>query len=269
MISKEILGIIKSKRNRIFILLILLIPLLDLTQGVLTGRLGDYICNPDAYSQRPSGNLLTHPAFASFLSATTHGHLWQMIVVWLMPVFALNMFSDGYVLERSRKYTNMIYMRCEKRKYMQSKFVVAFIVPTLILGTSLMLNFGISQIIYRGGTSFNGLEIFKGEGGYFGYIFNNPNKVYFIYILMASIVTGLCSVFCQSMAFIFKEYKKTYAVSFFVWLILVICPYSITYLYQPFIEYGTNYLIKISVILITLVVMSVIVGFLKENRDEI
>ena len=152
---------------------------------------------------------------------------------------------------------------------MRSKLAAAFIIPTFIFSVSLLLNFIVSQIIYRGGTSFNGLEIFKDEGGYFGYVFNNPNKIYLIYILTASIVTGLCGLFCQSIAFIFKEYKKTYAISFFVWIVLVICPYSITYLYQPFIEYGTKYIIMAFVILLSIVVASVTVAFMKENKDEI
>lgn len=269
MLSKEIIGIIKSKRNFIFIILIMIIPLVDTIQGVFSGRLGDYLSNPSSYSSKPSGNLLLHPAFASFLSATTHGHLWQMIVVWLLPVFILNMFSDGYVLEKNKNYTNFVYTRCKKKKYMCSKYFIAYVVPSIVLFISLLLNFGIVQIIYSGGTSFGGLEIFKGENNYLGYELNNPNQTYFIYIIMASLCAGFCGVLCQSMSFIFEEYKKTYAYSFLVWIIFVICPYSVTYLFQPFIEYGISYLIIGAVILLGLVTTSVFISFCRVKRDEI
>lgn len=56
----------------------------------------------------------------------------------------------------------------------------------------------------------------------------------------------MCGIMCQSIAFITKDYKKTYGISMVVWMILVLCPYSITYLYQPFIE---NYFMKMIIML--------------------
>lgn len=269
MLYKELLGVIKSRRNMMFIVLIIIIPLIDLVQGVFSRSIGDYICNPSAYSTRPTGSMLAHPAFASYLSGTTHGHLWQMIVIWLIPLFVLNMISDGYILEKNRNYTNIVYVRCNKKKYIISKYIASFIVPTITMFASLILNFAIALLVFNGGTNFYGLEIFKQENGYLGFVFNNPNKAYVLYIFMASIVTGMCGVFCQSMALMFKEYKKTYAVSFFVWIILVICPYSITYLYQPFIEYGAKYIMAAITIFFVIVAASIIVAFVKEKKDEI
>lgn len=272
MLKKELCGVFKSRRQMIFIIIMIVLPIIDFILVYTHTTKWEYMMHPDAYLNPPPPEWLTHPALASFLSGSSRGHLTQMIYIWLMPLLILNIYSDGYISEYVRGYTNAILTRVKKRKYLMSKYLSSFIVPFCVVLVSLGINFALSLVMLHDGLSFQGLETLAERGGFFAFEINHPNINYCLYILRASIMAGLCGVMCQSLAFIFRGYKSIYFISFVIWKFLIsLRDSSITYVFQPFIEYGLDYSLRAFVIFFVIVAVSVMAALItmRIRRDEI
>ena len=153
-----------------------------------------------------------------------------------------------------------------------TKYISSFLIPFCVLAISLLVNFILSQIVFRGGYSFLGIETlfedknelwFRLEGKY-------PNQMYLLYIFVTSVLAGMCGLIMQSLAFISKRYTITYILGFFIWMWLQTTPYNLTYATQPFIEYGFEDFIK-SVMLYVGVGLgiSLITFIFKVKQDEL
>lgn len=81
-----------------------------------------------------------------------------MLLLWLLPFFVLNMISDRYISEEKRGYVNILLSRGSKKKYYMTKYISSFLIPFCVLAISLLVNFILSQIVFRGGYSFLGIE---------------------------------------------------------------------------------------------------------------
>ncbi|MEG0409182.1 MAG: hypothetical protein RR623_09945, partial [Bacilli bacterium] len=58
-----------------------------------------------------------------------------------------------------------------------------------------------------------------------------------------------------------------YVLSFGGWYLMIIGKYSITYLIQPFIEYGGSYMIPSFLIFVCVVTTPIIIGYLKLKKS--
>ncbi|MBQ8043211.1 MAG: hypothetical protein IJ272_03550 [Clostridia bacterium] len=284
MLKKEILGTLKTKRVLLFIVIMLIIPLIDLYQVGEKERVWDKIENREEILQIDkqmkelceekgfnfTSNWIIHPAKASYLSGSSEGHLTQIILLWLLPLYALNLFSDRYISEYSRGYVNVVLARTSRKKYYFAKIMASFIIPFGVYLISLLVNFGLAQIIFYEGYNFNGMELFAEYGGWFAFMYDSPNLAYMIYALATAVAAGLCGVICQCVAFLTKKYVITYLITFFIWMAMVMMDDSITYLMQPFTEYGLDYMIRSGAILlgVTLICI-VIVAAAKVKKDEL
>lgn len=283
MLRKEIAGVLKTKRAWIFILIIIIIPLIDLYMVCEQDRVWEKRANKeeileiDAHlkeiCEEEGANFtsgwIIHPAKASYLSGSSGGHLTQTLLIWLMPLFVLNLVSDRYILEYRRGYTNAVITRASKKKYIANKLFSSFLIPTLVFGVSLLLNFIVAQIIFADGYNFNGMEIFAEEGGWFRFMYKNPNIVYLLYIFITSIVAGICGVISQCIALISKKYTVTYLLAFFLWMGLVMIKYSIIYLIQPFTEYGIDYMLRSGGILIAITVLFLVLTCVYKVKKDV
>ena len=95
MLKKEILSILKSKRVLIIVLIIFLIPIIDINMASKEMRVSykrehkeEILKNEreeriEAKKQgyRFHSSWITHPAYASFLSRSTHGHSTQIMLL--------------------------------------------------------------------------------------------------------------------------------------------------------------------------------------------
>ena len=286
MLKKEIIGILKDKRTFLIILLVLIIPIIDLSveykqmnvtyarkhekEIIARDLMMKKECEKDG--SKYFTNWISHPANASFLARNTQGHASQMLLLWLLPFFVLNMISDRYISEEKRGYVNILLSRGSKKKYYMTKYISSFLIPFCVLAISLLVNFILSQIVFRGGYSFLGIETlfedknelwFRLEGKY-------PNQMYLLYIFVTSVLAGMCGMITQSLAFISKRYTITYILGFFIWMWLQTTPYNLTYATQPFIEYGFEDFIK-SVMLYVGVGLgiSLITFIFKVRQDEL
>ena len=111
MLKKEIIGILKDKRTFLIILLVLIIPIIDLSveykqmnvayarkhekEIIARDLMMKKECEKDG--AKYFTNWISHPANASFLARNTQGHASQMLLFWLLPFFVLNMISDRYI----------------------------------------------------------------------------------------------------------------------------------------------------------------------------
>ena len=114
MLKKEILSVLKDKRTLLIILLIVVLPIIDLSL--------EYKQMNVAYARKHEKEIIardlmmkkecekdgshyviewiSHPANASFLASNSHkGMLHRVLLLWLLPFFVLNMVSDRYISE--------------------------------------------------------------------------------------------------------------------------------------------------------------------------
>ena len=286
LLKKEILSVLKDKRTLLIILLIVVLPIIDLSL--------EYKQMNVAYARKHEKEIIardlmmkkecekdgshyviewiSHPANASFLASNSKGHTSQVMLLWLLPFFVLNMVSDRYISEKRRGYINVMLSRESKTKYYLTKYFVAFLVPFVVIVVSLLVNFILAQIAFRRGYSFLGLEdLFTIKYGKWLYLEGKyPNLIYLLYIVVTSCLAGMCGLITQSLAFISKRYTITYILGFFIWMWLQTTPYNLTYATQPFIEYGFEDFIK-SVMLYVGVGLgiSLITFIFKVRQDEL
>ena len=155
MLKKEIIGILKDKRTFLIILLVLIIPIIDLSveykqmnvayarkhekEIIARDLMMKKECEKDG--SKYFTNWISHPANASFLARNTQGHASQMLLLWLLPFFVLNMISDRYISEEKRGYVNILLSRGSKKKYYMTKYISSFLIPFCVLAISLLVNF--------------------------------------------------------------------------------------------------------------------------------
>lgn len=240
MIKKEIKTFFKSKMQIMVFVATIFIMMLDVYLVFkLNQPLQEYF---DGGEFKADG--IFHPAKAAFLSAKSRGHVPQIILTWFMPLFVLLLCSDNYVAEHSRKYSQIMMTHVGKRKYVLHKYISSFVIGAGWFAVGIAVNFFGVSILFRGGKNFslslNFFEEIASESDIF--IYTHPYLIYFLYSVSAVLVAGICSVFCRSVAFLAKKYKYTYFIAFAAWMVLVISPFSVTNLFQPFTEYGLKYI---------------------------
>lgn len=267
--SSEILKIIKSTKTKGFIILMCLLPMLDLFYSVYN-IYSDYWFNKEYYPNGLGSGNIPHPAFGSFLSASTSGHIFQMLLIWLIPVYLMIIYSDSYIQETKCGYNNIILSKMGKKDVLKKRLQISFLIPFGISLISLFLNFIIANIVFASGTYKNSLDSIEGMGKYFEWMLKNPNFTYIIYIFSYCFIVGMYGVFCTALCFVIRNRKIVYAITIFLWLIQIIYPYSVTYAMQPFTEYGIKYFFVALTVVFVLMIIAIIMDFkLWVCKDEI
>lgn len=261
MYISEILKILNNRRSLIVIFFLLLLPFLDLFFNWYA-VFWDYLTHLSAYKNGLSSQSILHPSKAAFLSGSSLGHATQMLMIWLFPLYFLIAYGDFLCTESKVGYSTIIVAQVGKRRYMKIKFVVSFVFSCLISLLSLVINYLLSCIIFRNGSSFMGLESFSSNPhSWLGISITHPYVVYSIYILLYAFITGLYSVFIAAVSFIFRDRKWVYTITFFIWIMLILSPFSLTYLMQPYIEYGIAYMVKALLVFLTITLSTIIVSY--------
>lgn len=262
MIYSELYRITKSYKGKAIILLILTMQIVDI--------LINFLGNVYDYTNIPSSELY-HPAYAAFLSSSSQGHICQILLFWILPLYFLIAYSDSAVTDYNTKYSNCVISRIGSRKYYFSKISTAFIFPFFITFISLVINFIICFLIFRNGQSFANLESYVNNLSYlFKICIQHPYISYFIYICIFSLISGFTGILGVCVSSITRNYFITYPLIFFLWLLQIASKYSITYTFQPFIEYGFKYFIIGFIRCFFITTISVILLYVKRiQKDEI
>lgn len=265
MIKSELIRILKSTKGRIISLVFIIVPFIDI---ILNWR--EDFSGYEGFEHLIYENL-SHPSYASFLSGSSQGHILQILLIWVLPIYLLIAYADTGVSDLNVGFSNYAIMRSSKKRYYFSKLTVAFIYPLLLSFISLTINFIICNIIFLDGHSFGGLEQdISSTGILFELTISKPFISYFCYIIIFSLICGFVGVSAISIAFISKNNFITYPVVFFIWFLQIVSEYSITYTIQPFIEYGLKYLLIGFGVCILITVLSLIVlYYARIRKDEI
>lgn len=265
MIKSELYRVLKSKKGKVISIILLLLPLVDVIINwyeEFTGYEGyEYLIYED----------LSHPSYASFLSGSSQGHVAQILLIWILPIYFLIAYSDSGITDYKTGYKNFTLLRTGKKSYYASKLIVAFINPVIIMIISLTINFIICNVIFHGGDSFGGMECDVDSNGFlFRISYLNPVISYIAYILVFAVLSGFVSVFALCISLISRNSFIAYPVTFFIWFLQIASKYSITYAIQPFIEYGVKYFIAGLTICFSITFISLIVLYIvRIRKDEI
>lgn len=265
MIKSELYRILKSAKGKVIMIIFILLPLVDFIINwyvEFTGYEGyEYLIYED----------LSHPSYASFLSGSSQGHVAQILLIWILPIYFLIAYSDSGITDYKTGFKNFTFLRTGKRNYYTSKLIVSFIFPALITFLSLMINFILCNIIFHEGNSFGGMEFDANSNGYlFSISYHNPIISYIIYIFIFAFISGLVSIFSLCVSLISRNSFIAYPTVFFIWFLQIALKYSITYTIQPFIEYDIKYFIAGLTICFSITFISLIVlYFVRIRKDEI
>lgn len=267
--KSELLKVIKSKKSIFFIILMFLIPFIDLISNMLN-YYGDYWRHKEAYEGGLSPDMILHPAMGSFLAGSSHGHIAQMLLIWMLPIYLMVIYSDSYIMEVQYGYNNIIFCKTDRKTIIKQKYMLSFLIPFLISLVSLTINFILAQIIFFGGTDMQQMDTYTDFFEAFIRIcLNNPNKAYLLYIVVYSMISGGCGILCSGISFLIPNNKIAYPAAFLLWVVQIISPYSLTFIIQPFIEYGLDYIIPALAIFLVIVICVLIVSYrYKVKYDE-
>ena len=238
MFRHEFMLIRKNKKTKIIISFLLLLVIADLILAWYQNIGIQYpvkVTDPD--------NII-HPAFASFLSASTEGHITQMLYLWLLPIHLLLIYCDLPVSERQSGYTSLLYTKLEKRNCLKIRLIFSFLFSFFIVFVTLVINYIGCILIFWTGTDFRGGRL-DDYPDHLVYTFSmkHPYSAYFLYIVMTAFIAGGCGMICMGLSFVIKQYKFLYLFGFLLWYLQITGPCSLTYVFQPFIEYDLNYMI--------------------------
>lgn len=90
----------------------------------------------------------------------------------------------------------------------------------------------------------------------------------FVYIIINSIVLSLSGVMCAALSFCILDLKYLYGVSLMFWLIMVMSPWDIMSVLQPFTECGLDMIIPAFCTLLLFVAGSIAVGYKKKVLSD-
>lgn len=268
-IKSELYKVVKSTRSIIFIVVIFLIPFIDLIMNICSVYL-DYWLNTEVYIDGIAKSSIYHPVVGSFLSGISEGHIAQMLLIWFLPIYSMLIVGDSYIREFGCGYNNIIFTIEDRKNIVKGKIIVSFFVMFIVSLVSMMVNFCISQIVFLNGNNMLGLEGLGVVNGFVRKCLQHPNIAYVMYILMYSIIAGGCGILCSCVSFIIPDNRIAYPVVFFAWILQIISPYSLTYLTQPFIEYGPEYFLPALLIFVVIIAVAWNIAYIsKVKKDEI
>ncbi|MDC7301159.1 hypothetical protein [Agathobacter ruminis] len=254
------LEIEKTRRDwkKVLILLVLiLIPLLD--AGILYFDVySDYWFYPEDYPNGPSHMHRFIPTVAAFLSGNSHGHLMQMIFIFLMPIYIMIMNADSYLQEKSCGYLSTCYTRISRKTYLMNKWKSAFSISTGVTLVAILLNLVVCYVLFWGGT-------WTGGGNE-----EDALYIYLIYVISFCLIVGLYGVYCSCLCMITGNRMIAYALAVLPWLGMIHSPWSIVNAMQPYTEYGYEYFVIAWLQILILCGLTILFTKLVwEKRDEL
>lgn len=216
---------------------------------------------------------VTHPCKAAFLSSNSIGHLPQIVLNWLLPIILLIMGCDSSNREMRLGVRNISIIRKNRQSYLSNKFIASFFAISTVFFVICMLNWILCLIIFRNGSTFASLEnqITEQDAPFLYYQFTHPFLIYFLYIIMFSIVTGLCGLMCQALASMVRDIKKVYLLAFIIWFLQLSVPPYLANALQPFTETPLDDtilgILRFVIIVFIISAISIIVHW--KRKDEI
>ena len=260
MFKKIILSIFYDRRKLIIIFLFLFVVCIDALLVFKDSFLYESIIHSEFhYPLEVVYQGTIQPFIAAFLSGSSRGHIPQEMIIWFLPVFCLFIHADNYVFEKKLNYQNLIFVRLSKKKLFFLECISSYMIMFLLSFVSLGLNFIICYLLFK-----------NGQATYYSTTLQNINPflVYFIYFIVFCNIAGILSSSLKALSYAFPNSIILYSTGLGLWFLQISSPYSITYVMQPFIEYGLDYMIPSLLIFLFISLIYFILGYYKITHDE-
>lgn len=267
----ELYRISKNKRSLFFIGFMIAIPLLDFLLS-LTQEFQEYLTDPVYYyhyfQTHPFDHQFDiHPAATSFLAGNTIGHLPQMLYIWVLPLLLLAINGDYYLTDMKNGIDSIQLTKLSRKDWLKKRYILTTSLSFIVAFSGLLLNFGLVTLVFHKGYGFQGLELYRNPNPtLLNFSIDHPYSIYFAYILVFSVLTALLSILCLSLSFLFPNPKVVYPACFLIWIIQIIAPNSLTYVMQPFIEYGLDSIIPALLVYTGIVLIVTVTAIIYQRR---
>lgn len=267
-VKKELTDVWHHPKSRLILIIMIIIPIVDLCM-VFWPWARELIFYANAYEDLELFiEQMPHPSRGALLSGASHGHIPQMLLMWLLPFYVLSIYADSYVNEHKLGYDILLATRKKKADIFTGKLVSGFITGFIAFFISLSINYLLCLILFHKGKSFSGLETYAKEIPLLDLSISHPILTYIVYIIFSSIIAGLCSMMCVAFSYLFKNHKLLYGISIIVWFVQISYKYSIVYVMQPFTEYGVKIITTSFCIFLGIVFVSIVAGFFSGPRRD-
>lgn len=215
-----------------------------------------------------AGLSVPQPLYAFFLAGYTNYGMLQSLFFWFLPIYLLLLVADDSIVEFEKGYHNIIWSKYSKRRYYMEKVFTSFLVSFVVIFLALLLNLLLVNVVFRNGTYslYEGLDL--SENGFFVQCVNHPLITDIAYLILASLIAGVCGSFGAACSLFFKDKKYAYAVTFAMWFVLGFQRKSNMYILQPFNEYPLSVLLEILISYLVIFVGSTVILLRCEMKSE-
>lgn len=183
------------------------------------------------------GLSVTQPEFAVFLAGNTagYGHLLQGIALWFLPLYLLILNVEDILQDARSGNRNILVMLWGKKKYMKINMVKGFFVSFALVFITLMINYFMVHLIFRGGTHspYNVID----ANGFMKWSILHPQITNLGYMIVTSLLAGISGCVAALLSIACPKRQVVYPVVFLLWFVPCILKKSLMFLTQPFTEY--------------------------------
>lgn len=204
---------------------------------------------------------LMNPAVASFLAGSQAEHYGQMLLVWFLPILLLGLCADRAIRDHKEGYDVVQIMRVGRKKYFHINLTVNAILAAAATGIGLLVNYLLALAFFHGGKDFlsDDLEYPNLMGAELKWQYQHTVLIVLIMIVLTVLIAVIVALMSYVLSSMFLNYYAVYTVAFVIWFAQIISKYSVTYLMQPFSEYGLKYQFPSAGIFIA--VAAVLIGY--------
>ncbi|WP_271001988.1 hypothetical protein [Listeria seeligeri] len=249
--KSQLTYLLNNKTTRGMFILILLIPCVEIIQLYI-------MMKPDGID--------IHPAFAFFLAGSSRSHITQILLLWFLPILGLLLGTDSSIQEYQTGVRNIVINKIGKKAYILQKLATSFILCFITMFVTLLLNFILVSIIFRGGTYKMGLNGLGALNSLFDISMQNPYLADIGFGFVACLMAGMAGLIGASASLFFLNKKFAYPAAFFVWFLMILPNNSIMFIFQPFTEYGLETILPIFLVFSLIVLLLVGILYLYEVR---
>ncbi|WP_249596370.1 hypothetical protein [Peribacillus frigoritolerans] len=221
------------------------------------------------------GNVLESwimPHLATFLAASSLGHMMQILLIWFLPIFLLIMCADSYIQDYKTGYRYIVATKKGRYSYYKTMLLGNMSFAFLVMVGCLLLNMIIAYFVFMNGEFDMGLSPDLSPENPL-YTFNNkmPAVTNVVYIIIFGFYTSLCAGMATVLSWCFPDIKYTYPLSFVIWFSQILgLNYSLAMIIQPFNEVTLEAFILIFFRSTILFLAVITVGFMyKVKSDEV
>lgn len=212
------------------------------------------------------GAAMLNPNFTTFLAGNTvgHGHMIQGLLLWFLPLYLIIIVAEDGIQDYKNGNKNILISRWGRKKYFHLNIKKSFIISFVLMITTLITNFVITQILFRGGIHLPHNII--DANAFLGWPLKHPAVVNLGFIIMAAILAGIIGVTGSALSIAFHNRQIVYSITFLLWFIPCILRKSLMFSLQPFTEYGPKDMLPTLILFISGNMIAVIVSYIIEVK---